>query len=72
MNRSNTSASFDIVHVLLDMFFLGVAFLISEGLFGRDVNPTDWKAIASIYLVCSVIFLLANRTANIYNNTLFF
>ncbi len=72
MNRSNTSASFDIVHVILDMFFLGVAFLLSAGLFGRNVNPTEWKAIASIYFVCCVIFLLGNRTAYVYNNTLFF
>ena len=72
MNRSNTSASFDIVHVILDIFFLGLAFLLSAGLFGRNVNPQEWKAIASIYFVGSVIFLMSNRTANIYNNTLFF
>ena len=73
MNRTNTGASFDSVHIILDVCLLALAFIISYSIWGRFIAcPEDLKAFVSIYLVCIVIFLLANRSANIYNNTIFF
>ncbi|MCR5606697.1 MAG: sugar transferase [Treponema sp.] len=73
MNRSNNGASFDIVHVLLDIFILFFAFFISYSIWG-DGNLTfhELKAVVSIYLVCTMLFLMGNRTSQIYNSTLFF
>ena len=72
MNRSNTSASFDIVHVLLDIIVLAVAFLLSALFFGSGVAENEWRPIISIFVVGTIIFLTCNRTSQIYNNTLFF
>ena len=72
MNRSNTSASFDIVHVLLDIIVLAVAFLLSALFFGSGVAEDEWRPIISIFVVGTIIFLTCNRTSQIYNNTLFF
>ncbi|SFB84375.1 sugar transferase [Butyrivibrio sp. YAB3001] len=73
MNRSNTGASFDILHVLLDSFILIVSFGITYLICGDyGFSREDWKAVVSLYIVCIFIFLLVNRTENIYNNTIFF
>ncbi len=73
MNRSNTGASFDSVHIILDIFILVLAFIVSFSFWGNTINSTlQLRAFASVYLVCIIIFLLSNRTANIYNNTIFF
>lgn len=73
MNRSNSRASFDIVHVLLDLLVNIIAFCIVFFIFGAEVYTIEeWKAFISIYIVCILIFLLNNIGLSIYNNTVFF
>ncbi len=73
MNRANSWASFDIVHVWLDAFILFVSFFLVYPFFGRDTfTMNGWRAFFSIYTVGLFVFLLANRTLRIYDNTVFF
>ena len=73
MNRSNFGASFDIVHVLIDVLVLFFSFFIAYSVFDNDFSTMEeWIAFVTIYLVCILIFLLGNRTQYIYNNTIFF
>ncbi len=73
MNRANSRASFDIVHVLLDVVVHIVAFLIVLSIWGLDIyTVAEWKGFFSIYVVCILVFLLNNQGLNIYNNTVFF
>ncbi len=73
MNRSNSGASFDIVHVVLDIFVHVISFIISYNVWGRGIYTAhEWGAFATVYIVSIIIFLLCNRTLNIYNSTIFF
>ncbi|WP_029322972.1 sugar transferase [Butyrivibrio sp. AE3004] len=72
MNRSNVSASFDVVHVILDVFFQGAALLVTCLIWGDLVQTDQWKSILSMFFVFVLIYIVTNRAANIYNNTLFF
>ena len=73
MNRANSRASFDIVHVLLDIMVHAVSFFIVLLIFGSDLySEREWKAFFSIYIVCILVFILNNQGLNIYNNTVFF
>jgi exopolysaccharide biosynthesis polyprenyl glycosylphosphotransferase len=72
MNRANFRASFDIVHVLLDIIVNMVAFLLVFSIWGpKDYSLQDWKAFFSIYLFCILYFLTMNRTLRVYDNTVF-
>ncbi len=73
MNRSNSGATFDIVHVVLDIFVHVVSFTIAFFVWGKDIfTETEWKSFVSIYFICILIFLLSNRALYIYNSTIFF
>ena len=73
MNRSNSGASFDIVHVILDIFAQIISFIISYSVWGRGIYTAhEWGAFATVYIVAILIFLLCNRSLNIYNSTIFF
>ncbi len=73
MNRSNSGASLDIVHILFDAFVNIVSFILSYLLWGRNIyTETQWRAFGSVYFVAVIIFLLSNRTLYIYNSTVFF
>ena len=73
MNRANSRASFDVVHVFLDAFVLLISFIITYSVFGRGgYTGAQWKAFLSLYLVCVLVFLLINNSLNIYNSTVFF
>nr|WP_297705709.1 sugar transferase [uncultured Butyrivibrio sp.] len=74
MNRSNSGASFDIIHIALDFMVLMFSFALTHIIWGDDYSYTsaEWRFVVSLYTVCVIIFLLTNRTANIYNNTIFF
>ncbi len=73
MNRSNAGASFDILHIVLDFAVLLLAFLVATIIWGDSAAvQVDKAAILSVYVVCAFVFLLSNRAANIYNNTIFF
>lgn len=72
MNRSNSRASFDVIHVFLDLLVHVISFIIAFSIWWPDTYTNgEWKAFISLYLICIIIFILANRTQNIYNNTVF-
>jgi exopolysaccharide biosynthesis polyprenyl glycosylphosphotransferase len=73
MNRSNSGASFDIIHILLDIGSIVVALLVSNVLFGiNGLSDKDLELLVPVYLTSVLIFLLFNRSLNVYNTTLFF
>ncbi len=73
MNRSNSGATFDIIHVVLDIFVHIVSFAIAFFVWGKDIfTETEWRSFVPVYLICILIFLLCNRALYIYNNTIFF
>lgn len=73
MNRANSRASFDIVHVFLDALVHLISFGVTYWFWGRHTyTGAQWKAFLSLYLVCILVFLLINNALNIYNNTVFF
>lgn len=73
MNRANFRASFDIVHVLMDVIVNIVSFLIVINIWGpEDYSAKDWKAFLSIYLICVIYYLILNRSLRVYDNTVFF
>ena len=72
MNRSNTSASFDVVHAIIDVFFQCLSMTIVFLAWGHLIKPDDRDSVFAMLFVFVIIFVLSNRSANIYNNTLFF
>ncbi|WP_026494388.1 sugar transferase [Butyrivibrio sp. WCD3002] len=73
MNRSNSGASFDIIHILLDIGSIAVALFITYTMFGKDgFHNRDLKVLIPVYLVSVLVFILFNRSLNVYNTTLFF
>lgn len=72
MNRSNVSASMDTVHLIIDIVIQFVALGITALIYGNLVDAKQWYSVWAMFIIFLVIFLLANRTANIYNVTLFF
>ncbi len=73
MNRSNSGASFDVVHVMMDVFVHVISAIIALQIWGDALYTKDqWKAFATIYLIALLIFLLMNRALYIYNTTIFF
>ncbi|WP_026669973.1 sugar transferase [Butyrivibrio sp. AE3006] len=73
MNRSNSGASFDIIHILLDIGSIAIAFFISYSIWGRGaISNGDIQVLMPVYLVSALVFLLFNRALNVYNTTLFF
>ncbi|WP_408071415.1 sugar transferase [Butyrivibrio sp. JL13D10] len=72
MNRSNVTASFDVVHPILDIIVQMFALLTTGRLMGHLVQQNEWKSILTMFFVFVMIFVISNRAANIYNNTLFF
>ena len=73
MNKANARASFDIVHVLMDVAVHLLSFLIAFSIWKPETYTTqEWKAFLSIYLFCILYFLTLNRTLRVYDNTVFF
>ncbi|WP_026497657.1 sugar transferase [Butyrivibrio sp. WCD2001] len=72
MNRSNVSASFDVVHAILDVVFQCLSMTIVYLVWGHLVKAEQRDSILAMLFVFVVIYVVCNRAANIYNNTLFF
>ncbi|WP_026657857.1 sugar transferase [Butyrivibrio sp. AC2005] len=72
MNRSNVSASFDVVHLIMDILFQLIALGLTALVWGRFVANDEWDSLLSMFVIFLIIFLVSNRASNIYNNTLFF
>lgn len=72
MNRSNALASFDIVHIVLDLICVILGFVISCSLW-RDssgLSDDELLTLLPVYLVSVFVFLLVNRSLYIYNTIL--
>ena len=73
MNRSNSGASFDIIHIFMDICVHIISFIIAYFAWGQDAySRAEWKTFLTVYIVSIFIFLLINRTLYIYNSTIFF
>lgn len=74
MNRSNALASFDIVHIFLDLLCVIFGFLISFSLWGDGsiLSDGEEKALFTVYVISVFVFFLVNRALNVYNTTVFF
>ncbi len=73
MNRSNSGASFDVIHIFFDALVHVVSFFLAYSFWGRDIYTGEqWKAFTTVYLAAIVVFLLCNRALYIYNSTIFF
>ncbi|WP_026524227.1 sugar transferase [Butyrivibrio sp. MB2005] len=73
MNRSNSGASFDIIHIILDIISILIALFIScEICSNVRFSEEELKVLIPVYVITVLIFLLFNRAFNIYNTTLFF
>ncbi len=73
MNRSNNGASFDVIHVIMDICVHVISAIVALNIWGEGLYTTEqWKAFATIYLVALLVFLLMNRSLYIYNSTIFF
>lgn len=72
MNRSNTAASLDAKHIIIDVIIQLMAFGVTILAFGKNVQEEQWMSIFAIFGIFMIIFILSNRTANIYNVTLFY
>jgi exopolysaccharide biosynthesis polyprenyl glycosylphosphotransferase len=73
MNRSNSGASFDIIHILLDIGAILIALFISCKICSNvRFSEEELKVLIPVYVITVLIFLLFNRAFNIYNTTLFF
>lgn len=72
MNRSNTSASSDTLHILLDVFNMAVALLITHIIWDSTYDDREATCLITIIFVHVLIFILTNRAQNVYNVTLFF
>lgn len=72
MNRSNAYASTDSFHMILDIFLQLLALGLTTLFLGSSIGESEWMVVLSVFVSFIVIFILANRSANIYNVTLFF
>ena len=73
MNQTNSRASLDIVHMFMDVIIIIASFVISYYTFGQDmITPDKLKVGISVFAVCAIVFVLANRSLQIYDNTVFF
>ena len=72
MNRSNTSASFDVVHAIVDVFFQCLSMTIVYLVWGHLINVSERNCIFAMLFVFIIVFVFSNRASNLYNNTLFF
>ncbi len=73
MNRSNSGASFDVIHIIMDVCVHIISFIIAYFAWGQDIyTKLQWRTFLTVYIVSIFIFLLINRTLYIYNSTIFF
>lgn len=72
MNRANASASMDTKHIVLDILVQCIAFAVTGLIFFEKIPSSQWYGICSMFLVYLIVFILSNRTANVYNVTLFY
>lgn len=72
MNKTNTGANTNTLHIILDFVATMVAFCAGYFIFGRDLASEQVLFFFVVCLVYSAILILANKEQYLYNVTLFF
>ena len=72
MNRSNTSASSDTLHIILDVINMAITLLVTYLVWKPDLEKDEAVCLVTLVFVHILVFILSNKTQNVYNVTLFF
>lgn len=72
MNRSNTGANTNTLQILLDILVMAVAYALDALIFGRDMLQNQHVFFLVLFGVFTLIYVLANKEAYLYNVTLFY
>jgi len=72
MNKSNVGANTNIAQMCIDIIALGIAFLLTLFLLYANISLKGAGYLLAILASFSVIYILSNKEARLYNVTLFF
>lgn len=72
MSHKNNDANTNIMQLFLDIGALFIAYLIVYFIFKKEISNSQIIKTLSIVVVFSIIYILANKEARLYNVTLFF
>ncbi|MBR6626496.1 MAG: sugar transferase [Lachnospiraceae bacterium] len=72
MNRSNVGANTNVFQIVLDASLLVAAYLLSVLIFGHSLDGAGLGMYAVLAGVFTLIYLLANKEAYMYNVTMFY
>lgn len=72
MNRNNSGANTNIAQIFLDIFSISLAYLIASIIFGISFEGKQSLYKLAILAIFTVIYILSNKEARMYNVTLFF
>ena len=72
MNRSNTGANTNTLQILLDILIMAIAYALDVLVFGRELLQNQHIFFFVLFSVFTLIYVLANKEAYLYNVTLFY
>ncbi len=72
MNRSNKGANTKVIQIFIDIVVLSLVFFIEKAFFGNYLSEMTYLRCFSLVIVFTVVYILSNKEARIYNTTLFF
>ena len=72
MNRTNSGANTNTVQMLLDILIVLIAFGADLIIYSKSLGPEDVLGFTVLVFVFTLIFILGNKVAYLYNVTLFF
>lgn len=72
MNRKNSGANTNMVQICLDLIVNFLAFYVECLIFPGGISGKDYSYGFVVVVVFSIIFILSNKEARLYNVTLFF
>ena len=72
MNRTNTGANTNTLQILLDILVMAIAYALDVLFFGSDMLQNQHVFFLVLFGVFTLIYVLANKEAYLYNVTLFY
>lgn len=72
MNRKNSGANTNPGQMLLDVFVSVLAYAVTHLIFNSQMNEHDTAYAFVMFVIFTVIYILSNKEAKIYDITLFF
>ncbi|MBE5873456.1 MAG: sugar transferase [Lachnospiraceae bacterium] len=72
MNRSNTGANTNTLQILMDILVMAIAYALDVFVFGRELLQNQHIFFFVLFSVFTLIYVLANKEAYLYNVTLFY